>query len=96
VTHLDSALTHSDINVTNTVSAYNIGISYLIKHPGDRIGSYNAMGGFVNSLEDDSKDLKAWWIELENGELPNAKDKIGWIKIAFMYAAYFLKSEEDL
>ena len=32
---------------------------------------------------------------MEEGELPDAKEKMGWIKIAFLNAVHFLKSDYD-
>ena len=40
-------------------------------------------------------DLTTWWAEMKDGNLPDAKKNIGWIKIAFIYAADYLNSERS-
>lgn len=77
VSFLDSSLTHTSLAVLHCVTAYNIGIAYLINHLGDREGALEAMGNYIESSA--QLDLMQWWADIMTEDLPPADKKIGWI-----------------
>ena len=100
-TRRDVQLTHSDPLVLYYVTCYNIAIAHLINNYGDVEGAKEKIFNFL--LFDDNYDIKSqileFWEELsliKNVKylLPVQKN-IGWIKIAFSYAFFYLFNNDS-
>ena len=97
-TKIDVALTHSNPYVLYCVVWYNIAIAHLINYQGDVEGVKEKINKYLFTIEDDEcESFKEDWKNLLRASeankidlLPPAKKKIGWVKIAFSYAFFYL------
>ncbi len=88
----DTRLTHPNRTAQNVSIAYVYTINHLLNYPGESEKAYQKCKDLVkNDLQD--KDMESWLQELEAGVLPPAHEKIGWVKIAFLYALHFLREK---
>ena len=96
-TQKDVNLTHSNEIPVHAVAAYNIAIAHLLNNFGDAEGAYRKAGDFIKST--DCKALKAFWADLDKAEsqddLISATSDIGFVIIAFTYAFYYLRQDDD-
>jgi len=91
----DTRLTHPNQTVINVSIAYVATIHHLLNNKGDYSGAYQKCKDVIKSLEDE--ELKAWMNDIDKGEnaLPPADQNMGWVKIAFCYAIFYLKNNWD-
>jgi len=90
----DTRLTHPNVTAQNVSIAYVYAINHLLNHPGENLEAYEKCKDLViNVLKD--QDIAGWIQELEAGQLPLAIDKIGWVKIAFLYSLDFLRKKTE-
>ena len=94
-TKLDVELTHSHPYVLYSVVWYNIAIAHLINNPGDVEGAKEKVTMYLMRNEDDQwRDFWDDWLDLieftDLKDLPPANKNIGWVKIAFSYAFFYL------
>jgi len=86
----DTRLTHPNKTAQNVSIAYVYTINHLLNHPGESKQAYQKCKSLViNDLKD--KDIEGWLQELEGEILPPAHEKIGWVKIAFLYSLHFMR-----
>jgi len=85
----ETRLTHSNETAQNVSIAYVYTINYLLNHSGEYEQAYQKCKEIVNELND--QDIKSWLSELEKGILPPAHEKMGWVKIAFLYSLHYLR-----
>jgi ADP-ribosyl-[dinitrogen reductase] hydrolase len=95
-TKLDVNLTHSNEICVILVTAYNIAITYLLKHPTSDSrdkGAISAAALYIYSK--DNKDIIELWEKILDAksikDLINPRKHIGFIKIAFSYAFFLSK-----
>ncbi len=86
----ETRLTHPNKTAQNVSIAYVHTIHHLLNNPGESEEAYQKCKNLVtNDLKD--KDMVNWLQELEAGNLPEAYDKMGWAKIAFLYSLHFMR-----
>ena len=94
-TKLDVELTHSHPYVLYSVVWYNIAIAHLINNPGDVEGVKEKINKYLfDDIDNKCNEFKEDWTYLTDftstKDLPPANKNIGWVKIAFSYAFFYL------
>jgi len=84
----EARLTHPNRVALNASILYVYVIQYLLHNKGDSKGAYEKCQELLLELDDD--EITKWMQELGRGELPPANKLIGWLKIAFLHALYYL------
>jgi len=86
----ETRLTHPNKTAQNVSIAYVHTIHHLLNNPGESEKAYQKCKDLViNDLKD--KEVTGWLQEFEAGNLPEAYDKMGWVKIAFLYSLHFMR-----
>ena len=89
-------LTHSNPLVLYYVTCYNIAITHLINNYGDVQGAKEKISNFLlsNVYYDTESQIAQFWEDLSSFKkvksLVPVQENIGWIKIAFSYAFFYL------
>jgi len=86
----ETRLTHSNETAQNVSIAYVYTINHLLNYPGEYEQAYQKCKEIVTEVLRDA-DIADWLRELENGILPLAHEKMGWVKIAFLYSLHYLR-----
>lgn len=85
----ETRLTHPNTTAIDVSISFAYAIQHLLKNQGDSEGAFLKAKAIIKHRK--NKDVEKWIEEVERNKLPLANEKIGWVKIAFCYALYFLK-----
>ena len=85
----ETRLTHPNRVALNASILYVSVIQHLLNNKGDYKGAYNRCFEVAEKIDD--PEINTWLFELEENKLPVANKLIGWLKIAFLHALYYLK-----
>ena len=97
-TKQDVTLIHSHLTAIQSVVCYNIAIAHLLNNIGDAEGAIDRVSKYIETIEsEDWSNLKDIWKQTLEAESPTdlitAKEKIGFVLIAFSYAFFYLKKD---
>ena len=97
-TKRDVTLIHSHPTAIQSVVCYNIAIAHLLNNIGDAEGAIDRVSKYIEIIEsEDWSNLKDIWKQTLEAESPTdlitAKEKIGFVLIAFSYAFFYLKND---
>lgn len=84
---IETLHTHSNLAVLECNITFALAIKALINGASET-EAYRIAFEYTRSTE----HVKAWIDEMEAGQFQNPKSKIGWVKIAFQQAFYYLRS----
>ena len=96
-TKLDVTLIHSHPTAIQSVVCYNIAIAHMLNNICDAEGAIDRVSKYIETIDDeDWSNLKDIWKQTLEAESPTdlitAKEKIGFVLIAFSYAFFYLKN----
>lgn len=86
---IDTNHTHSNVHVVETNTCFAIAIKSLLNEESFEIALEQVEQYIME--EGEIKFIKEWWTEMQEGKFQNPKRKIGWVKIAFQHAFWYLK-----
>ncbi len=89
----ETRLSHPNTIALNASIIYVYAIQHLLNYKADNIGAYDKCKKLAEDIND--KEILSWFHEVESGILPPANKLIGWLKIAFVHALYYLKHKVD-
>ena len=96
----DTSLTHPSTVIQTAAIAYCIAVRSLINTKGNRKSAYNDalyiyiyiyIRAYVSESEDE--EVMKWFKDIENEVEIGCHKKMGWAKIGFHYAFYYLKKD---
>ena len=91
--HEETKLTHSNKTALDVSVVYVYTIQHLLNNKGDSQGAYEKAKEMIQHLN--NSELSQWIKELESDKLPEATDKIGWVKIALLYSLHYLRDKKS-
>ena len=89
----ETKLTHPNRTALDVSVLYAYTIQHLLRNKGDYQGAYNKCMDLVKELKNEV--VTEWISELESNNLPIVNQKIGWVKIAFLYSLKYLRENKS-